>query len=233
MQKSCLPYLEPFTFSKCIGSQPLIQTLNLHLDSPRLEIGRRLEGLDGLLELEAVRDQLPEVDDAVLHEPDGLGPRVCVAVLELEVDLARGEAHEGNLHLVLADADDEDLAAELDGLDGAGHARLDARALHGDGGLDAVHEGEDARAEVVGRVAELDLVREQARDEVAREIEAALVDVCDDEGRGAGRFAAQGCDEADGTGAADDDGVTEADARAVHARQCDREGLEHCAVFPS
>lgn len=64
-----------------------------------------------------MRNQILHIDDIVLHEADSAGPGVGVAVLELQVYLLRAEAHEGDGHVGLADADDEDFAAELDGVD--------------------------------------------------------------------------------------------------------------------
>lgn len=62
-------------------------------------------------------DEVLHVDDAALDETDGARPGVGVAVLELQVDLLRAEAHEGELHVGFADADDEDFAAEFDRVD--------------------------------------------------------------------------------------------------------------------
>lgn len=178
-----------------------------------------------------MRHQLAQLDNAALDQPDRLGPRVAVAVLELQVHLPRRQAHEGDLDFVLADADDEDFPAELDGLDGACDAGFDACALEGVGGLDAVGECEDGGLKVGDGVAELDLVGEDAGHEFLGELEAAGVDVGDDEGRGARCLGAEEGDEADGAGAADEDGVAEADVCAVEACERHGEGLQHGAVF--
>lgn len=151
--------------------------------------------------------------------------------MELEVDLAGGEAHEGDFDFVLADADDEDFAAELDGLDGACDGGLDACAFEGVRGLDVVCEGEDCGAEVVDGVAEFDLVGEGAGDQLAGEVEAALVNVGDDEGRCSCSLCAEEGDETDGAGTADEHGVAEPDIGAVEASKGDGERLEHGAVL--
>lgn len=62
-------------------------------------------------------DEVLHVDDTVLDEADGAWPGVGVAVLELQVDLLGAEAHEGELHIGLANADDKDFAAEFDRVD--------------------------------------------------------------------------------------------------------------------
>lgn len=93
-------------------------TLYQHLDGARLRAGRRrLKSLDCIFQAEPVTHQRLHVDDAVLHQPDSPRPGVGVAVLELEVDLLRAETHEGDLHVGFPNADDEDLAAEFDGVD--------------------------------------------------------------------------------------------------------------------
>ena len=76
-----------------------------------------------------------------------------------------------------------------------------------------------------------DLVGAGARAELLGEAEAAVVDVGDDEGFGTGGGAAEEGDEADGAGAADEDGVAEADAGALDAGEGDAEGFEQGAVF--
>lgn len=93
-------------------------TLDDYLDRPRLRTVRaRVEGANRVLEAEPMRHQPLHIQHAALHEADGARPGVGVAVLELEVDFLGAEAHERDLHLWLADADDEDFAAELDGVD--------------------------------------------------------------------------------------------------------------------
>ena len=209
----------------------LVHALDHNLDTTLLSIGRNLESLNRILKLETVSDQRLEVDDAASQQPDGSGPGVGVAVLELQVDLAGAEAHEGDLDLGPADADDEDLAAELGGVDAAGDGGLDAGALHHDGRLDAVGQRHHLLGELLGGVGELDLVGADAGAELLREGEAALVDVGDDDGLGAGGLDAGEGDEADGAGAADEHAVAEGDVGALHAGESDAEGLEESAVF--
>lgn len=93
-------------------------TLDQHLNRTSLRaLGGGLERLHCILEAEAMSDEVLHVDDTVLDEADGAWPGVGVAVLELQVDLLGAEAHEGELHVGLADADDKDFAAEFDRVD--------------------------------------------------------------------------------------------------------------------
>lgn len=176
-------------------------------------------------------NQVAELNDTALDQPDGLGPCVAVAVLELEVDLACRQAHEGDLDLVLANANDEDLAAKLDGLNSAGDRGLDTCALKSVGRLNVVGKLENCAAEVVDRVAEFNLVCEDAGDKLAGELEAALIDVGDNEGSGTCSLCAEQCDETNGTSTANEHGVTEPDIRAVKSSKSNRERLEHSTIL--
>jgi hypothetical protein len=220
-----------YSVSPNLPLHPLLQALDLHLDCARLRIRRRLERLDRIFQLEPMCNQLAQLNHAALDQPNRLGPCIAVPVLELQVHLTRRQSHERDLHLVLADADDEYLAAELDGLDRAADAGFHTGALHSDSGLDALHLREDGAAEVVGRVRELDLVRCHAGHELLCKLEATLVDIRNHNGRSACSTGAQQCDEANGTGTADDDGVAEAHVCTVHARERDGQRLKHGAVL--
>jgi hypothetical protein len=209
----------------------LIQALNLHLDTSRLGIRSRLERLDRILQLEAMRNQLTQIDNTALVQPNSLGPGIAVAVLELQIHLAGTQSHERNLHLVLADANDKDLAAKLDRLDSGADGALDTRAFHGVRGLDAVGQFEDGGLEVGGRVAEFDFVSEDVGDEGFGKVESPLVNVGYDERCCACGLTAEQRDEADGTGSAHDYRVAQAHVCAVHAGEGDGEGLQHGAVF--
>ncbi len=178
-----------------------------------------------------MRHQPPQIHDPALHQPNGPRPRVGVAVLELEVDFLGAEAHKGQAHLRFPDADDEDLAAKLDAVDGGVDAALDAGALERDGGLDAAGEADDLGRGFLLADAAFHLEGANAGDEILGEGEATLVDVGDDNGFGARGGGAEERDEADGAGAADEDGVAESDARALDARQRDAEGFEQGAVL--
>lgn len=178
-----------------------------------------------------MRHEPAQLEHAALDEPDGPGPGVCVAVLELEVDLLGAEAHKGEAHLGLADADDEDLAAELDAVDGGVDAALDAGALERDARLHAAGQRDDFPRGLLLPDAAFDLERAHAGHEFLCEGEAALVNVRDDDGFGAGGGGAEEGDEADWAGAADEDGVAELDAGALDAGEGDAEGFEQGAVF--
>jgi hypothetical protein len=169
-----------------------------------------------------VSDQVAELNDTALDQSDSLRPCVAVAVLELEVDLACGQAHKGDLNLVLADANDEDLAAELDGLNSASDRRLDTCALESVGRLNVVCELENCAAEIIDRVAEFNLVCEDAGDDFAGEFEASLVDIGNDERSGTCSLCAEQCDETNGPSTANEHGITEPDVRSKPARATER-----------
>jgi hypothetical protein len=209
----------------------LLEALDLHLDGASLGVCRRLESLESILNLETVGDQLLEVHDTSLQQTDGSGPCVGVAVLELEVDLAGAEAHEGDLDFVLANTDDENLAAELDGLDGTCDGALNTGTLECDGGLDTTTELGDGLCEVFGSVLEVDLVGADGRAEFLGELQTALVDVGDDDGLGTSSLDAGKSDETNGASTADQDGVTESDLGSLYTCQSNTEGLEERTVL--
>ncbi len=189
-----------------------------HLDGPRLRIRRRLKRPHRILDIKPMRHQPLQINHAALHQPDRARPRVGVPVLELQVDFLRAEPHERDLHLGLADADDEDFAAEFDRPDRRRDGGFDAGAFEGDGRAHAATRGDDVGGCVFGANFAGDFVGPRARAELFGKVEAALVDVGDDDGFGTSGGAAEEGDEADGAGAADEDGVPEADAGALHAR---------------
>ena len=203
----------------------------MHLDGASLWVCRRLESLEGILKLEAVGDQSLKIHDTSLQQTDGSGPCIGVAVLELEVDLAGAEAHEGDLDFVLADANDEDLAAELDSLDGTCDGALNTGALESDGRLDATTELGDGFCEVFGGVAEVHLVGADRRAELLGELQTALIDVGNDDGLGTGGLDTGESDETNGTGTADQDGVTESDFCSLNTCQSNTEGLKERTVL--
>ncbi|EKG18295.1 hypothetical protein MPH_04490 [Macrophomina phaseolina MS6] len=203
----------------------LIIALNLHLDGPRLRITRRLKRLNRILQAKPMRYQLLQINHTTRQQPNSPGPLVAVAVLELQVNLPGAQAHERDLDLALADANDEHLSAELSRLNSAGDAALDAGALHGDSRLISVHLLPNKVRKLFGRMAELDLVRAHIRHELLRELQPALIDIGNDEGCRAGRAAAQQGDQADGARPANEHGVAELDVGAGHAGEGDGEGF--------
>ncbi len=172
-----------------------------------------------------------QINDPTLHQPNRPRPRIRVPVLELQIDLLRAEPHERQAHVRLPHPDHKHLPPEFRGVDGCRDGGLDAGAFHSYGGLDVGGEGDEFLGCVLGGGAALDVVGADAGDEGFCELEAAFVDVRDDERFGARGGAAQEGDEADGAGAADEHAVAEADRGALHACERDAEGLEHGAVF--
>ena len=87
------------------------------------------------------------------------------------------------------------------------------------------------RSGVFDTDATFDFVGAYAGDEFFGVVEAALVDVCDDDWFCTRRGGAQEGDEADGAGAADQGWVAEAETGAFDAGEGDGEGFEKGAVF--
>lgn len=81
-------------------------------------------------------------------------------------------------------------------------------------------------------MAELDLVRQDAGDDLLREVQPSLVDIRNEQRRRTRSAAAESSDEPNGARAADHDRVTKLHARAVHTCERDAQGLEHSAVLP-
>lgn len=178
-----------------------------------------------------MRDQLLQVDDAPLQQPDCPRPGVGISVLELQVHLTGTEPHERDLDLVPPDTDNEHLAAELARLDRARNTALHTGALHGDGRLVALAQTDDLLSKTLCRQAALDQHRLDARAELLCKVQSSLVDIRNDNGVCAGGLDAGQSDETDGAGTAHQHGVAEGDVCALHAGQRDGEGLEHGAVF--
>lgn len=208
----------------------LLQALDLHLDGTSLGVRSCLESLEGILQRETVRHQPSEIDEAILDQTDGSGPSVAVAVLELEVDLPYTGAHEGDLDLVLANANDEHLAAKLDGPDSSSDTALDTGALKSHRGLDSAKALYDLLGRVLGREA-LNLVGDDLRADLLSKLQATLVDVGNDKRAGAGGLGAKHGDQTDGTGTADEDGVAQTNFGSVKASQRHGKRLEHGAVL--
>lgn len=213
-----------------LGHARLIEALDQDLDGAALRVRRRLKCLDGLLEREAVRDELGQVNDAAPQQADGAWPGVAVAVLQLDVDLADRGAHKRNGDVVLADADDEDLAAKLGRPDGRRDAALDARALHGQRGLDAAHGLDNLPTRRLRPDPRRHVMRDDARAHLPRKRQPARGNVRDDERARAGGGAAQQRDEADGPRAADEHGVAEARRGALNGREGHAERLQQRAL---
>ncbi|KAL5610763.1 hypothetical protein FOBRF1_006880 [Fusarium oxysporum] len=107
----------------------IIISLNHNLDRPALGIRRRLKGLEGILQLETVSNQLRQGNHTVLNKTNGSRPGIAVSVLQLNIDLAHTRSHEGNVDIILSDTNDEDLDSELERPDSRRNAALDTRTL--------------------------------------------------------------------------------------------------------
>lgn len=204
--------------------------MDLHLDGARLGVRSRLERLEGVLQRETVRHQPGEINEAILDQADGSGPRVAVTVLELEIDLAHTGAHEGNLDLVLAHANDEHLSAKLNGPDGSSDTALDTSALESHRGLDSAKALHDLLGRLLSRKA-LNLVGDDLGADLLGELQATIVNVGDDKRAGTGGPGAEHGDQTDGTGAADEDGVAQANAGSLETSKRNGKRLEHGTIL--
>ena len=206
-------------------------TLNLHLDSARLWIRRRLKSLNRILNIEPMRHQPAQIHNPALHQPDGPRPRIRIAVLELEVDFLGAEPHKRQLHLGLADADDKDLASELDAVDGGVDAAFDTRALERNGRLHAAREVHNLLSGILDSDAPLHLECPHAGHQLLCKRQSALVDIRDHDRFRPGRGSAQQRDQSNGSGAANEQRVTQSDARPLHTRERHAQRLEQGSIL--
>lgn len=164
-----------------------------------------------------------------MNAPNSFGPSLVVPVLKLDGDLVGATVHEGNGHLVLADADDEDAAAESGGVDGGVDGGFDAGALDGEGApeVGTAHGVLDAAGDGFRVLAAFDEDGVHRGHEVLGKGESTRGDVGNHEGTRPGRLRAEEGDETDGAGTADEEFVPESKARAFDAGEGDGEGFEH------
>jgi hypothetical protein len=209
----------------------LIHTLNHNLNATLLRISCDLESFNRILELESVSNQTLQINNPTAQQSNSPRPSVGVAVLELQIDLARAKTHERDLDFGPADADYEDFSTEFRRVDGTADGGLDAGALHYHGGLDAGGERDDLFGELFWGVGEVDFVRAHAGAELFCESEAALVDVGDNNGLGACGFHASESHQTDRASAADQHAVAQSDVCTLHACEGHAERLEQRAVF--
>lgn len=208
-----------------------VHALYHDLDAALFRICCDLECFNSILELEAVRDQLREVDHASLQQPNGSRPCVCVPVLELKVDLPRAQSHEGDLDLRPADTNDKHLATELRRMDSTRDGRLDPSALHHHGRLHTIGLLYNSLGEILRRVAELHLVRADARAELLGELQPALIDIRDDNRLGSSSLDTSQRDQSNRPSSTDQHAVTQSDIRPLHARQRHAQRFQKCAVL--
>lgn len=204
---------------------PLILIQNLHLDRATLHVRTRMERLDRVLNREPMCHQLPDPrQHPTIQQPDRPRPRITIAILEPQVDLSGTQPHERERHLVLAHAHHKHRSSEPHRMDRRRNRALNTRALQRNVRL-APKRRFDLRRELLRALVARHEIRSQragfVRDESLRKVEAALIDVCDNDGLGAGCARAQQRDEADWAGAADEDRVAELQLGAVDGGECD------------
>lgn len=178
-----------------------------------------------------MRHQTPQIHNPILHQSNRPRPRIGVAILEPEVNLLRTESHERNRHVRFADADDENFAAEFDAVDRVRNRGFDAGAFERDGRLDATGGFDNLGCCIGGGERGVNFVGSGSRAYLLRVLQAAGVDVGDDDWASAGSLAAEKGDEANRASAADEDTVAEGDAGALHACEGDGQGFQQGAVF--
>jgi hypothetical protein len=209
---------------------------DLYLDSPTLDVRARFKRLNGILHGEPMSDQLSNASEHTgIDKANSFRPGVGIPVLELEVDLARREAHERELHLILPHADHKHGPSEPHGMDCSGKGALHARTLERDIGFEPAKGDLDPLRELLLGLPALHEVRRhlpgQVLDELPRKVQSALVDVGYDDRHGAGRLGAQEGHKTDGPGTADNSRVAEAELGPLDGGECDGERLEERPVL--
>lgn len=177
-----------------------------------------------------MRDQRLQVNETCRDESDGLGVGVVVPVLESDVDLLGRHVRKGHVLEILAAPNDEHHSTEATRVNSRLDARLDASALENQLCLCAQCLF-DLFCHLLGAELGVHLDRPNSGDEFLGELETGLVQVGDDDGRGTRSVRREQRDQPDRAGAADDDGVAEAQVGPVDAGQGDRQGLEKRALL--
>jgi hypothetical protein len=202
-----------------------------------LAAGEELERAGGVLEREAVGDELVDVGErAGREERERARVRVRVAERALDVDLARGGGGDRERDGARAHADEHDLAAGRGSVDGHLDARLGAGALEDDveavGRLEVREGGVGVRARARERlVGALGALAGGEAEGGGREAlgagegEPRGVDVDGGDARRAERGGDGAGEEADGADAEDEDGLAFLERRAGGRVQEDGERL--------
>lgn len=175
-------------------------------------------------------DEPIQLDDTALNQSNGSWPGVAVSVLKLDIDLSHTSPHKGDVDLILAHTNDEDLTAKLARPDSGCNAALNASALHGDGGLDASKGLDNCLGRILSR-SSFDLVSDSTRAQLLGERQTALRNVGNDDGRGTGSCAAEESDQTDGSSTANQNRVTKCNVGPLHSSKRNTQRLQHRAVL--
>lgn len=217
----------------------LLRTHDLDLDSTRARVRSRLERLDGIFQLVAVRHQLPQINNPVLHQTNSARPGVGVPVLVLKVDLLGAQTHEGNLHFILANTNHKHLAAEFHTPDGGRHTALHTCAFQRKTGSQSIRgraiaivdSVDDPLGIVLCRQTGLHLVCTDLWCQGLGELQPPLVDIRDDNGGSTGGAGTQERDETNGARAGNQTRVTQTKTTALDGGQGHTERLQQGTVL--
>ena len=176
-------------------------------------------------------DELRQVDDAALDQPDCPWPCIAVSVLKLEVDLLSTQPHERHVHFVFAHPNHENLAPKFDTPNGRSDTALDTRAFQSNGQPDATSGIDDVVSSLFRSHTSLDLVCSDAWNKLFGKFEPSLIDVGDDDRPSTCGSAAKESHQTDRTCTTDQDRVSKSDSTPFHTGQRDAERLQHCPVL--
>ena len=187
----------------------------------------------------SVGNQLLQVNNTVLNQANGSRPSVGVAVLVLEIDLLGAQAHEWDVHLVFADSDNENLAAELHTPDRRTDTTLHTGTLERQtraqrirtSSLAVVHGVDDSVRRLFGRVALLDLVGANAWCQRLGELQSPLVNVGNNDRSRSGSACAEHTDKTNGTSASDQQGISKTKATTFDGRKGNTERFQHSTIL--
>ena len=190
-----------------------------------------MKRLHRILNLKPMRHQPLHIHNPTLHQPYGPRPHIRIAILELQINLLRAEAHEWQADLALAHPNHKHLTPKLDRPDCACDAALHARTLERDRQRHAACRVFDVFARLLGGDTALDLVGAGGGDKLLRKAEAAFIDIGDDDRLCTGGSAAEEGDKTNWAGTANKYWVAKADTTAIDTSKGDTEWLEQGAFF--
>jgi len=180
---------------KGVPYDSFLKVRNLYLDSPTLDVCARFKRLDGILDGKPMSNQLSNAGEHTrIDEANSLGPGIGISILELEVDLARREAHERELHFVLPDADHKNGPSKPHSKDCSGKRALHARTLERDVGFEPTKGGLDPLRNLLGRSGLYKVSGEISRrilGELLRKVQPALINVGNNDRLRAGGLGAE------------------------------------------
>lgn len=199
--------------------------------------------LDGLLcplEREDMCDEFPELGHfATRDQSDGTGPGVLVAEDEPDVDLCRGQLHERDLNVTLADTCDDHTTSWTGGVSTHGNGRLDTGALDSNGWVDFTgwaratyssgnlgEELDDLSCRLLRSEGQVDLVRLDLRAELLGKGQTLLLQVSNDNGVGTCGSCAKQLDYTNRASSDDECGRSKLDGSTLCSSKTDAQRLQ-------